>query len=119
VVLDSSSEPFGRLLSEAATRPRAIVVAAPTFDLLAGLAGRIERVLVQGLASKLAVEAFDVGILGGFSGCDVARPDMPIASPDQHRQARKVRAAVHEADAADTSGGSSARNQKGRPLHFR
>ena len=73
-------------------RPCAVVVATPTFDLFAGLAERIERVLVQALVSKLPVEAFDVGILGGLPSCDVAQAHMPIASPDQRRQTRELRA---------------------------
>jgi hypothetical protein len=35
-------------------RAHAVVVVAPTFDLFAGLAERIERVLVQAFVSKLA-----------------------------------------------------------------
>lgn len=77
-------------------RPCAVVVVTPTFDLFAGLAERIERVLVQAFVSKLAVEAFDVGILGGFAWCDVVQAYMPITSPDQHGQTSELRAIVHD-----------------------
>jgi hypothetical protein len=77
-------------------RTCAVVIDAPPFDLFAGLAQRIKRVLVQAFVSKLAVKAFDVGILGGFPWCDVVQAHMPIASPDQHGQAREFRAVVHD-----------------------
>jgi hypothetical protein len=49
-------------------RAGAIVVVAPTFDLFAGLAERIERVLVQTFISKLAIKAFNVRILRRLPG---------------------------------------------------
>lgn len=43
---------------QGAMRSRAVVIVAPPFDLIAGLAGRIGRTLVQAFIWKLAVEAF-------------------------------------------------------------
>ena len=56
---------------------------------------RRERMFVEALVSKLAVEALDEGILRRLSRRNVVQPNAPIRSPAQHHQTREFRAVVH------------------------
>jgi hypothetical protein len=83
-----------RHVFEGAMRSDVVVVGAPDFDRLSGVVQRRKPVRIQALLAKLNVEAFNIGILGGFSG--VAKPQLDAAplGPGQKSPAGKVGSVV-------------------------
>jgi len=61
--------------------PDLIVVLPPAFDFISGMVDIAPPVLVQALVADLAVEAFDVSILIGFTRLDKLMVDFPFLGP--------------------------------------
>lgn len=76
-------------------RPLGLVeVLAPSGDRSAGLRQRLEPVLVQALASELAVETLDVAVLHGAAGFNEDVPDAPSLRPGHEGATGELRAVV-------------------------
>jgi len=71
-----------------------IVVKQPCGSRLARLIQRQERVQVQELVSRSAVERFDVRVLDGLAGIDEVQFDAALSTPAQHRVAGQLRAVI-------------------------
>ncbi len=59
-----------RYPSNRSVRSHLVVVLTPDGDDLTGLSQGFEPVLVEAFVPELPVEAFDVGVLGGFARLD-------------------------------------------------
>jgi len=79
---------------DAAVRSHFVVVASPCRNRRAGLAQRLEPVLVQAFVAEPPVEAFDVAVLHGPSGLDQQMPDAVGLGPGDERPAGELRAVV-------------------------
>ena len=62
-------------------RAELVVVFAEGFDQIAGVREVDKLVFVEALIAELAVEAFDVAVLGGFAWGDEAVGDLAIVGP--------------------------------------
>lgn len=63
-----------RLPAETRMRPLAVVVVAPSIENDARVRQRAEQGLIQQLVAQTLVEAFDEGVLDGFSGAMWCQP---------------------------------------------
>ena len=77
-------------------RPVVVVVIAEGFDQITGMVEVEELVFVEAFVAELAVEALDVGVLGGFSRGDEAMLDLALMGPAFQGQAGKLRPVVGE-----------------------
>ena len=60
--------------TQAAVWPELVVILAPSFDQVSGFGEPEEKMFVQTLVTKFAVEAFDEGVLHRLAGLNVACP---------------------------------------------
>jgi hypothetical protein len=82
--------------TEGAMRALVVVVFAERFEQFAGVGQVDELVFVEALVAKLAVEAFEVGVLGGFSRGDETVRDVVFLAPAIQGESGKLRAVVGE-----------------------
>ena len=73
-----------------------VVVFAERFEQFAGVGQAEELVFVETFVAELAVEAFDMGVLGGFSRGDEAVIHLPLMRPAVQGEPGKLRAVVGE-----------------------
>jgi hypothetical protein len=69
------SEGGGREVIEGVVRAFLVVGEHPVVDVFADLGERAEEVSVEDFGAEGAIEALDVGVLGGFAGLDVVEAD--------------------------------------------
>lgn len=62
-----------------------IVVLSPVFDQASGFSQIAEQVFVEAFIAQLAVEAFDKGVLGGFTWRNVMPFNTCLLAPLQNR----------------------------------
>lgn len=75
--------------------PLMVIAVTPVFGHSANLLQCGEHKPVQYLGAEGAVEAFDIGILGGLAGLDVDQIDAVILGPLFQGQTDEFRAVVH------------------------
>ena len=76
---------FGRGQStQAAVRPELVVILPPGFDQLSSFGEAEEKMFIEALVAKFAVEAFDEGVLHRLAGLDIV-PGDSFGGPAQHR----------------------------------
>ena len=68
--------------TQTAVWPELVVILAPGFDQVSGFGKPEEKMFVQTLVTKFAVEAFDEGVLHRLAGLDVV-PGHPLGGPVQ------------------------------------
>ena len=75
-------------------RANGIVVVPPVLDFITGMIHGKPPMFIEALIANLAVEAFDIGVLIGFSGLDKLVSDLSFVSPGIQSTAGKLRAVV-------------------------
>lgn len=78
--------------------PVGVVIHSSIFDLDPGIVQTDKDVLIVALIPELAVEAFDLGILGRFSRMDEAQFDSVRVGPGVYGLADKFRSVVDDDD---------------------
>mgnify|MGYP001374715782 CR=1 FL=1 len=82
--------------TERAVGSLVVVVFAERFEQFAGVGQAEELVFVEAFVAELAVEAFDMSVLGGFSRGDEAVTHLPFMRPAVQGEPGKLRAVVGE-----------------------
>ena len=70
MLVEGYCELGGRSIANGTVRSDLVVVPSPGGDERFGMLDGCEPMLVEALVAELAVEAFDVGVLGGLAGMD-------------------------------------------------
>jgi hypothetical protein len=78
---------------QTAVRTELVVILPPGFDQLPGFGEPEEKMFIEALVAKFAVEALDESVLHRLAGLDVA-PGDPLGGPAQHRIAGQFGAVI-------------------------
>ena len=81
--------------TQTAVWPELVVILSPGFDQMARFGAPEEKMFIETLVAKFAVEAFNEGVLHQLAGLDVV-PGHPLGGPVQHRVAGQFGTVVRQ-----------------------
>jgi len=83
------------MVTERCVRPAVVVVVLPFLRFLTDLIERPEDIGIEEFTPEAAVQAFDTGVLRGFTGLDKRQHDLSVFAPRIEALADELRAVVY------------------------